>query len=137
MEDHGRDDEDLTLLDRLDHLRAVLLVVVEATVHQVEIGSLQSGHVLTVVGIDKVDEELLASIALERIGEVPGTVLFRVLAALHLDVLVDNQELCQTELHREEVDWVEDMEGHVIVDLLVDLLLFGGHLSVSDTKKTS
>ena len=74
MEDLGRDDEDLTLLDRLDHLRAVLLVVVEATVHQVEIGSLQSGHVLAVAGIDEVDEELLASIALERIGEVPGTV---------------------------------------------------------------
>lgn len=74
MEDHGRDDEDLTLLDRLDHLRAVLLVVVEATVYQVEIGSLQSGHVLAVAGIDEVDEELLASIALKRIGEVPGTV---------------------------------------------------------------
>jgi hypothetical protein len=74
VEDHGRDDEDLTLLDRLDHLRAVLLVVVETTVYQVEIGSLQSGHVLAVAGIDEVDEELLASIALERIGEVPGTV---------------------------------------------------------------
>jgi hypothetical protein len=124
VEDHGRDDEDLTLLDRLDHLRAVLLVVVEATVHQVEIGSLQSGHVLAVAGIDEVDEELLASIALERIGEVPGTVWFRVLAALHLDVLVDNQELCQTEL--DEVDRVEDMEGHVIVDMLVDAYIFIG-----------
>ena len=46
----------------------------EATVHQVEIGSLQDGHLLAVAGIDEIDEELFASITLERIGEGPGTV---------------------------------------------------------------
>ena len=53
-----RDDEDLTLLLGLDHLRAVLMEVI---VHQVEIGSLQNGHLLAVAGKD---EELFASINL-------------------------------------------------------------------------
>ena len=119
-EEERRDDEDLSLLDRLHHVGAVILFVNERRNDLVDVDARSAEVCSAIIAIEEVGVQLLSLAALEGVREHPGAVrVGQILVALHHDVPVDDEELFEAVFALEKLQWVEHVEGHRRVDKII------------------